>query len=96
MHLSVLSEELGALRGTVEELRNPNSPISIHRDFGGKSLRKLENFQTDDKRFGSYASDLKSAERFDPYRLLKAMLDFAPTAHGKRYVAVTITFCNEI
>ncbi|KIJ38546.1 hypothetical protein M422DRAFT_781449, partial [Sphaerobolus stellatus SS14] len=58
------------------------------------ALNKLAKFEKDDKRLLSHPSDLPGLERIDSHRLLKAMLECAPSEYGRRYVASAIYHCD--
>jgi hypothetical protein len=63
-----------------------------------RALRRLASFEQDQGRLLLQPSDLpvpEGSERVDPYKLVKTMLDWAPSEHGRRYVAAAIFSCDD-
>lgn len=63
-----------------------------------KALERLTSFKNDESRLHPHPSNLpvpKGSTGVDPYKLVKAMLDYAPTDSGQRYVAAAIVACKD-
>ena len=87
--LSALSDDF-----TTEVNANMDDARIDTKQYVKTAGHHLATMRSDDRRLGDFPSSLDRI-KVDPYKILKSMLEYAPTKHGQRYVACAILACDQ-
>ena len=87
--LSALSDDF-----TTDVKANMDNTIIDTAQYVRKAGYHLEAMGSDDRRLRDFPSSLDRI-KVDPHKILKSMLQYAPTENGQRYVACAILACDQ-